>query len=524
MAAVSETVPQLLRAAGRRWGTKVALKSMNEMPISFAELDRQADRMACALIADGMELGERLAIWAPNCWEWVAAAAGAQRAGAAIVPLNIRLRAAEVDDILQRAKVTRLIAIGDLRGTSYPDMIAGLDLPMLRRVIVLRPGNAALRGREVAWDAFLALGDAIADEALHQREREVAGDHVADILFTSGTTGRPKGAVFRHRSTVRSAGNMINFARVGDSDCICPLGPFSHLAGYKAGWVNGLLTGATTCWLDAHDPVAVLDAIAGLGITVMPAPPVVWQDVLDHPARGDWDLSSLRFIATGSTTIPPQLVTRLMAELQVEQVGTGYGLTESGGLVTFSRRSDAAERVVHTAGRAAPDAQIRIVDAQGRDAAAGETGEIAVRTERMLREYLDDPAATRGAIDADGWLRTGDVGTIDREGYLRVTDRLKDMYITNGFNVYPAEIEKMLGAMPGISQCAVIGVADPRRGEVGHAFLVRSEGADLDAAQIVAWSRANMASYKVPAGVSFLPELPRNLQGKVLKQELRALL
>jgi acyl-CoA synthetase (AMP-forming)/AMP-acid ligase II len=521
---VSDTVPELLRAAARRWGPKDALKSMHEAPIGFAELDRQADRVARAVIADGMALGERLALWAPNSWEWVAAAVGAQRAGAAIVPLNIRLRAAKLDDILQRAQVTRLVTIGEVKGTWYPGMVAALDLPTLRRVIVLRAGNTALHGREIAWDAFLALGEGISDEVLHQREREVTGDHVADILFTSGTTGRPKGAVFRHRSTVRSAGNMINFARVDDRDCMCPLGPFSHLAGYKAGWVNGLLTGATTCWLDAHDPVSVLDAVARMGITVMPAPPVVWQDVLDHPARSDWDLSSLRFIATGSTTIPPQLVTRLIAELQVEQVGTGYGLTESGGLVAFSRRTDPAQRVAHTAGRMAPDAKIRIVDAEGRQVAAGETGEIAVRTERMLREYLDDPAATHAAIDADGWLRTGDVGTIDSEGYLRVTDRLKDMYITNGFNVYPAEIEKLLSAMPGVSQCAVVGVPDPRKGEVGHAFLVCSRNARLDATQIVEWSRANMASYKVPAGVSFLPDLPRNLQGKVLKQELRALL
>jgi acyl-CoA synthetase (AMP-forming)/AMP-acid ligase II len=520
----AETVPELLRAAVRRWGAKPALKSMHEAPVTFAELDRQADRFARALIADGMTQGERLAIWAPNSWEWVAAAAGAQRAGAAVVPLNVRLRAAELDDVLRRAGVTRLVSAGELRGSWCPDIVAGLDLPQLRRIVVLRPGTARLRARETAWDAFLALGAATDDAALQARERAVGGDEVADILFTSGTTGRPKGAVFRHRSTVRSAGNMVNFARVDERDCLCPLGPFSHLAGYKAGWVNGLLTGATVCWLDAHDPVSVLDAIQRLGVTVMPAPPVVWQDVLDHPARGDWDLRSLRFVATGSTTIPPHLVARLIAELRVEQVGTGYGLTESGGLVAFSRPDDTTESVAHTAGRAAPDAEIAIVDGQGRRAAAGEAGEIVVRTGRMLCEYLDDPAATRAAIGADGWLRTGDVGTIDAEGYLRVTDRLKDMYIANGFNVYPAEVEKLLGRMPGLAQCAVVGVPDRRRGEAGHAFVVCAEGARLTAAQVVDWCRENMAGYKVPAGVTFVADLPRNLQGKVLKQELRALL
>jgi acyl-CoA synthetase (AMP-forming)/AMP-acid ligase II len=521
---VIDTVPGLLRAAARRWGSKHALTSIGEAPIGFAELDRQADRFARAVIADGMAANERLAIWAPNSWEWVAAAVGAQRAGAAVVPLNIRLRAVEIGDILERARVTRLAVIGAVRGTWYPGLLAGLDLPLLRRVIVVRPEGASLRGIETGWEAFLALGEGISEAALHARESAVTGDCIADILFTSGTTGRPKGAVFRHRSTVRSAGNMVNFARVGESDCLCPLGPFSHLAGYKAGWVNGLLTGATVCWLDAHDPVSVFDAVQRLRITVMPAPPVVWHDALDHPARGDWDLTSLRFIATGSTTIPPQLITRLIAELQVEQVGTGYGLTESGGLVTFSRRDDPAERVAHTAGRVAPDAEVRVVDGQGRVLGPGEPGEITVRSERMLCEYLDDPVATRAAINDDGWLRTGDVGSIDSEGFLTVTDRLKDMYICNGFNVYPAEIEKLLSGMPGISHCAVIGVPEARRGEVGHVFLTRSEGSDVSAARVVEWSRANMASYKVPAKVSFVDELPRNLQGKVLKQELRALL
>lgn len=519
---VIETVPELLRVAARRWGTKTALLSMDEPPTSFAKLDEWADRHARALIADGMGGGERIGIWAPNMWEWVAAAVGSQRAGGTIVPLNLRLRVAEVTDILERAGVTRLVCIGEHRGETYPPLLRGQALPGLKRVIVLRSGSFGLSGREIAWEDFLAAGNAVTSEQLAERERSVTGDTISDILFTSGTTGRPKGAVFKHSSTVRSGHGMVNFARVTERDCLCPLGPFAHFAGYKGGWVNGLVTGASVCWSEAHDSQSLMNAIETMKITVMPAPPVIWQDILDDPGRRDRDLSSLRFIATGSTTIPPELVRRLIAELNVGQVGTGYGMTESGGMTNFARPDDPVVRVAETAGRPAPDAEVRIVDPDGRECELGRDGEILVRTKRALSEYLDDPEATRAALDPDGWLHTGDVGHIDAQGYLTVTDRLKDMYITNGNNVYPAELEKLMGTIPGIANCAVIGVPDERKGEVGHAFLIRMQGAAVSERDVIAWCRENIAAYKVPAGVSFVEDFPRNSQGKVLKEELRA--
>ncbi|MDG2003419.1 MAG: AMP-binding protein [Novosphingobium sp.] len=520
----AETIPQLLREAARRWGEKTALKPMSGNSASFAWLDEQADRFAHALISDGMLLGERVGLWAPNSREWVAAAVGAQRAGGTLVPLNTRLRMAEASDMLARARVSRIVTVGTSYDLDYPALLRGQGLPDLRRVIVLPPTASALEGVEVDWEQFLALGEGLDAARLREREAGVAGDTISDILFTSGTTGRPKGAMFTHRSSVLSGHGMVNFARVGEQDCLCPLGPFSHFAGYKGGWVNGLVTGAAVTWTEAHDPASILDAIQRMGVTVMPAPPVVWQDVLDHPARADWDISSLRFIATGSSMIPPVLITRLVAELGVEQVGTGYGLTESGGMTNFSRREDPAENVAFTAGRPAPDAEVRIADPAGKELAAGETGEILVRTSRALCEYLDDAEATREALDAEGWLHTGDVGHVDSEGYLTVTDRLKEMYITNGYNVYPAELEVLISAMPGVSHCAVVGVDDARKGETGHAFLIRADASTISEAQAIAWCRENIASYKVPAGVTFVDTLPRNTQGKVLKQELKKLL
>lgn len=519
-----DTIPGLLRDAARRWGDRPALRSMHEPAVNFGPLDACADRFAKALLADDMLAGERVGIWAPNSWEWVAAAVGAQRVGGTLVPLNPSLRAAEVTDILRRARVTRLVATGDPRGGHYPAMLRLDDLPELRRIVVLRQAGPAVHACERNWESFLASGDRIAEATLREREAGVTPDTLADILFTSGTTGRPKGAVFTHRRSILSAGGARNFAAIRDTDCLCPLGPFAHLAGYKAGWLTGLLTGATVCWLESRDRDSILEAIATLHISVMPAPPITWRGILDHPRRAECDLSSLRFVATGSTVIPPDVVQRLVSELKVQQVATGYGMTETGGNTNFTRPGDPVEKIVHTCGQAAPDARVRVVAPDGQSLPADAAGEILVQTDRMLLEYLDDPAATRDAL-TEGWLHTGDVGCLDDGGYLRITDRLKDMYITNGYNVYPAELERLLSAMPGVSQCAVIGVPDARRGEVGHLFLVRAEsGPLLTDSEVLEWCRDHIARYKVPAGVTFLDDLPRSSLGKVLKRELKSML
>jgi acyl-CoA synthetase (AMP-forming)/AMP-acid ligase II len=512
------TIPGLLADAARRYGDRPALVGP-DATISFERLDFEANRAARAFIATGLQAGDRVAIWAPNMWEWVAAAVGAQRVGGVLVPLNTRLRGGEVADIVRRADARHLIAIGTFLGRYYPEMLRGEDMPRLRRMTVL--GEA--QGRDEAWETFLALGEAVPDAELAARAAAVRPTDISDIMFTSGTTGRPKGAVFDHRRSILGVEGWINITGMTDQDRYCVFGPFSHNASYKAGWVAGLYSGAAVYWPETFDATSILELIAGHRITVMPAPPTVWLDVHAHPNRKDWDISSLRFLSTGAATIPIELIRRLKRDFVGTIISTGYGMTECCGSATQALPDDDVERVAHTVGKPIPGIEIRIARPDGTQADPGEAGEVLIRGEKILIEYLDDPVATREAIDPDGWLHSGDIGAIDHDGYLTITDRLKDMYIVGGFNVYPAEIERQMSALEGLHDCAVIGVPDERLGEVGHVFIVRSPGSSLSEDAVFAWSKANLANYKAPRRVTFLDALPTNATGKVLKFELKRL-
>lgn len=521
---MTTTIPALLRHAASTYRDRAALFSRADGPISYAELDRRADQMAKAMIADGALAGERAGIWAPNMWEWVAAAVGIQRAGGVIVPLNTRLKGGEVADIVRRGKITRLVSVGDFLGRYYPEMLRSEAMPELKRVIVLRPAPGQLGGSEEGWDRFLARGETTSDAELAERAAGVTPDSIADIMFTSGTTGAPKGAIFDHRRSLGGGRAWARISRQTVDDRYCVFGPFSHNASYKAGWVAGLMTGSTIYWPESYDSASILDLIADNRITVMPAPPTVWQEMLAHPGWRDWDLSSLRFLSTGATIVPIELMKRLQAETTVEEITTGYGMTECCGSATHTRPGDPMERVAYTVGTAIEGTEIRIAGPDGRSLPVGEPGEVLIRDDKLLIEYLDNPEATRATLDSDGLLHSGDVGILDADGYLKLTDRLKDMYIVGGFNVYPAEIEKQIGSLPGLHQAAIVGVPDQRLGEVGHAFIVRSAGSTLTSDEVIAWCKANLANYKVPRGVTFLDALPMNSTGKVIKFALKELL
>tara|TARA_R110000772_G_scaffold54227_1_gene123804 strand:+ start:88329 stop:89912 length:1584 start_codon:yes stop_codon:yes gene_type:complete len=510
------TLPQVVAATARAMPERVAI-SDGPVSLTYAELDAARLQAARAFLAAGLGHGERIAIWAPNMWQWIVAAMGAQTVGGVLVPLNTRLKGAEAGFILRRSGARWLFTVGEFLGMRYPAMLAGEDLPDLQG-IVLFEGDA---GEDAAWADFIARGDSVPLAEVEARSNQLRPDDTLDILFTSGTTGQPKGVVTSHGQNIRAFATWSATVGLTSEDNYLIINPFFHSFGYKAGWLAATITGARILPVKQFDLDAVLGQIHRDRVSVIPGPPTIYQSLLSHPRRADYDLSSLRLAVTGAAPVPVSLIEKMRSELGFKVVVTAYGLTESCGVISICRPEDSAERISHSSGRAMDGVEMQCVDADGVAVPAGTEGEIWCRGYNVMQCYLDNPEETARTITADGWLKTGDVGVMDEDGYVRITDRIKDMFIVGGFNCYPAEIENSLHSMPGVARAAVIGVPDERMGEVACAWIVPAPGAALDEAAVIAWARENMANYKVPRFVRFVEELPMNAGGKVLKNELR---
>ncbi|MGA5896587.1 FadD3 family acyl-CoA ligase [Streptomyces venetus] len=523
------SIPGLVRSAAERYADVEAVVE-GRTRITYAELGARVERAAAACLANGVGPGDRVGIWAPNTLDWIVAALGAVSAGAVLVPVNTRFKGTEAADVLRRSGTRLLFVTGTFLGTSY---VASLrraagegpgtgplpGLPELERVVVLAEDAPA---DFLTWKDFLAAGEGVGPAAVRARADAVEGPWTSDIIFTSGTTGRPKGAVVTHAQSLRAYGVWSDLAGLTRGDRYLIVNPFFHTFGYKAGVLACLMRGATMIPQPVFNVHTALANLAAERVSVLPGPPTLLQSLLDHPARDAHDLSALRLVVTGAAVVPLRLVERLREELGVGTVLTAYGLSEAGGVVTMCRRGDDPTVIASTSGRAVPGTEVRVVDAEGRPLEPGTgAGEVLVRGFNVMSGYYEDPHATAEVLTPDGWLRTGDVGVLDPEGNLRITDRLKDMFIVGGFNAYPAEIEQLLGLHPDVADVAVIGVPDARLGEVGKAYVVRRPGALLTSDDLIAWSRREMANYKVPRAVEFVAELPRNASGKVVKGALR---
>jgi HIP---CoA ligase len=506
-----QTTPAVLDRIARQLPDHPALITA-EKTFTFAGLRAEVRQAAAAMIDLGIAVGDRVGIWSPNTWHWVVACLATHYAGAVVVPLNTRYTAGEAADILARTGAPLLIAMGEFLGT---DRVADLDraqLPALRHIV-----RISLDKNDGNWDEFVARGTDLA--AADARAAAVCPDDVSDVLFTSGTTGRSKGVLCAHRQSLSAPAAWAACGEVTSADRYLCINPFFHNFGYKAGILACLQTGATLIPQLTFDPEQAMAAVQEHRATVLPGPPTIYQTLLDHPRRGEYDLSSLRFAVTGAATVPVVLIERMQSELDIDIVLTAYGLTEASGFGTMCRADDDAVTVATTCGRPIADFELRI-DAPA-DGSGDGTGEVLLRGPNVMLGYLDDPDATAAAIDSDGWLHTGDVGGVDAAGYLRITDRLKDMYICGGFNVYPAEIEQVLARLDGVADSAVIGVPDERLGEVGRAFIVLRPDAVLDEQAVVAYTRKHLANFKAPRSVRFVEALPRNPGGKVVKPLLR---
>lgn len=511
------TLPGMLADVAGRFAERAAIVE-NGNSISYQQLQQLSRQVARALMTLGVQAGDRVALWAPNLSEWIVAACGVHAAGAVLVPLNTRMKGAEAADILERSRAKVLVSVGDFLNNYYPDLLSGQRPATLEHLVVL--GDKVLPSADLSWVQFMAKADATDAQAQLQREARIKPDDTADLMFTSGTTGRPKGVMCAHRPTILAFKAWSDVVGLSEGSRYLIVNPFFHTFGYKAGWVAALLQGATVYPEQVFDAEAILRRIESDRISFMPGPPTLFLSMLAHPGLKNFDLSSLESSVTGASTVPPILIKRMREELGIRNVTTAYGLTECGGCATLCEPTDSVETVANTCGKALPGTEVRCVDGQGRTVMAGEAGEVLLRGYHIMQGYFEDEQATAETIDVDGWLHTGDVGVLDERGYLRITDRLKDMFIVGGFNCYPAEIERLLSNHPEVAQVAVIGVADERMGEVGCACVVVRNGMTLDKDAFIAWCRANMANYKVPRFVLQLDSLPVNASNKVQKRDL----
>lgn len=478
-----QTIPEMVAGAADRFGDAEAVVD-GPLRLSFSEV---VDRIRCAAgaFADlGIGAGDRAAIWAPNSAEWIIAAFGLLTAGGVLVPVNTRFKTEEAADVIGRSAAKAVLVQQGFLGVEYT---APAGVP----VIDLKSG-------------FLGSGKPFS--------RQVQATEISDVIFTSGTTGRPKGVMMNHAQNLRLYEEWCDLADLRQGDRYLMVNPYFHTFGYKAGLIASFLRGATMLPVPVFEIEHVVELIARERITMLPGPPTLYHSLLAVPDKSG--LRTLRAGVTGAADIPVELVRRVHEELPFQTLATGYGLTEAG-TVTLSRPGDSFTDIATTAGVACDGVEMRIA----------EDGEVLVRGYTVMQGYLDDPVATAEAIDDDGWLHTGDLGTLDQAGRLRIVGRKKDMFIVGGFNAYPAEIEGFLLEHPAVAQAAVIGVPDERLGEVGKAFVVRSPSADgggpaLSAEELIAWSRERMAGFKVPRSVEFLDELPVNATGKVMKDKL----
>jgi acyl-CoA synthetase (AMP-forming)/AMP-acid ligase II len=509
------TIPAALIRATGQFGDQEALVD-GSARWTFADLADAVFRCAGAMMAAGVERGDRVAVWAPNGRFFVAAALGAVTAGAVLVPLNTRFKGDEAGWILAKSRTRLLVTDDGFLGNDYVAMARAAELPSLSE-IVSPNGRGCL-----SWAEFLQRASGVPRDAVLDRARSVRADDTSDMFFTSGTTGRPKGVMTTHGQNVRVYEAWADGVGLRPADRYLVVNPMFHTFGYKAGLLACLIRGAAIISQPVFDAAEAIRLIASERVTVLPGPPTLYASLLDHPARGGRDLSSLRLAVTGASVVPVALVERMRAEL-FREVIIAYGLTESCGTVTIGDRDASPETASRTVGRPIAGTEVIIGGPGGGPLPSGSSGEVLVRGYNVMRGYFEDRGATQAAIDPAGWLHTGDIGSLDADGNLRITDRLKDMFVVGGFNAYPAEIEQAITRHEKVSEAAVIGIPDPRLGEVGRAYVVARPGATVTEEEIIAFCRERLANFKVPRSVRLVSTLPRNASGKVLKFQLRDL-
>jgi acyl-CoA synthetase (AMP-forming)/AMP-acid ligase II len=513
------SIPQMLAENCLVYGEQIALVD-GDHSLTYADLLQATDRWVCILDTCKIGPGDRVCLWAQNSWEWVVCALAVWRMGAIVVPLSSRMKALDAHSVLAKSAASVLVSTADCGGVDLPALLAA--------EFGTGDGAAQPIAGLLTLSRILCLGDqpsSVPSElasALYQPDRvvaepELSGAELAEILYTSGTTGEPKGVMLNHQQVLQAYWDWSDLGGLGAGDRFLVAPPFSHGFGINAGIVACVMRGMMHVVVGFFEPDQVLRQVEAYGVTVMSGTPALFDRLSAQSTADPSPLSSVRVVYVGAAHVSTELILDLQNSHNIERVINAYGLIE-GCVVSMTREDDPVSAISKTVGRPMPGVEIAIVDETGQTMAPGSAGEIRVRGYGVMQGYLDAPELTASTC-GDGWLRTGDAGLLDDDGYLHIVGRLKEMYITNGFNVYPAEIEDYLMQHPAVAVAAVVGVSEDKRGEAGVAFLVPVDQAGQDDDPLV-WLRKKIASYKVPIAFEWLPALPLNDNGKVRKDVL----
>ena len=514
------TIGKALHKAVQAWGDDLALVSRHQgIRWTWEELEDQVNRVATGLLRLGVRKGHRVGIWAPNCAEWTVIQFATARIGAILVTINPAYRTSEVEYALNKVGCAVLVTAAAFKSSDYVAMLREIGrekLPHLRYVVTL--GTARHEG-------FLPWAD-IGVEPDYARLMDAAAqldpDDAINIQFTSGTTGFPKGATLTHRNILNNgyfAGRTIGLT---PADRICIPVPLYHCFGMVLGNLAALSNGAAMVYpAESYDPARVLEAVQAEGCTALYGVPTMFITLLNQPDLDSFDVSTLRTGIMAGSPCPVTTMREVMGRLNMTGVTIGYGMTETSPLTTQTATDDPLDERVGTVGRVHPHAEAKVVGLDGETLSIGEQGEYCSRGYAVMQGYWDDPKRTDEAIDKDGWMHSGDLATMDANGYVRITGRIKDMIIRGGENIYPREIEEFLLTHPGIADAQVFGVADAKFGEEVCAWVIAKPGTALSSDDVIAHCKGRIAHYKVPRYVRIVSAFAMTVTGKAQKFEMR---
>jgi fatty-acyl-CoA synthase len=484
--------------------------------LTYAELNEGVDRLARALMAAGLEPGDRLGIWSPNCVEWLMLQLATAKAGIVLVNINPAYRTSELEYALNQSGCRVLVAAASFKASDYEAMVEEVrgNLPALERTIFLGT---------TGWDELLAEASGATDDELRSRAESLQFDDPINIQYTSGTTGFPKGATLSHHNLLNNGFFIGEFCRYTEADRVCIPVPFYHCFGMVLGNLACTTHGACIVLPDAaFEARSVLEAVEAERCTSLYGVPTMFIAELDHPDFGSFDYSTLRTGIMAGSPCPVEVMRKVIERMHMDEVTICYGMTETSPVSTQTTADDPLERRVSTVGRVHPHVEIKIVDPlDGGVVTRGDAGELLTRGYSVMLGYWNDPERTAEAIDRAGWMHTGDLATMDDEGYVNIVGRSKDMIIRGGENVYPREIEEFLYTHEDVADVAVIGVPDERYGEEIMAWVQLREGAAATEEDLKSFCKGKIAHYKVPRYVKLVDEFPMTITGKVQKFKMR---